>query len=169
MGGNNMYAIGETAFYGSNGICTIKDIQEKQFHGESQLYYVLESSVYPALVLYHPVHTDNSKLQKIMAPQLAKEIIMIFSQSPEEWNERHTVRMQTFKSTVDSRDHLKIAKLLNTILRKQQELKSEEKKLNQQDLQMVHQISTILYDEIAFALNISKVEVANKIESLIKQ
>ncbi|MEK4628376.1 MAG: CarD family transcriptional regulator [Solibacillus sp.] len=164
-----MYAIGDTAFYGTNGICTIKDIQEKQFQGESQLYYVLESNVYPALVLYHPVHTENSKLQKIIPQQLAEEIISVFSQSPGEWNERHAVRMQLFKSTIDTRDHLKIAQLLNTILRKQQELKAMDKKLNQQDMQMAQQISTILYDELALVLNMSKVEVANKIDTLIQQ
>lgn len=159
-----MYEIGDTAFYGTNGICKIKDIKEAAFHGESQLYYVLESTLYPSLILYHPVHGENSKLHKIVTPELAQQILDVFKNPADEWPDRNTLRSQNFKAVVASDDHLRIAQFLNTILRKQLDLIKLDKKLAAQDTQMMQQISTILYDELAISLKVSKEEIAKQVE-----
>lgn len=162
-----MYSIGDITFYGINGLCKIKDIREETFKGEKQLYYILASTLYPSMTLYHPVNSENSKLQKVMSPELANEIIDVFKKEAGEWHERNAVRNQQFKTVIKSDDHLQIAQFLNTILRKQKELVELDKKLPAQDLQMAQQISLILYDELSIALKISKDQVSQKIQSLI--
>lgn len=162
-----MYAIGDTAFYGANGVCKIKDIREERFHGEKQMYYILESTIYPSIVLYHPVHSVKSKLKKIILPAIAKQILDVFNNPAGEWHERNSTRNQQYKSVVDSEDHMKTAEFLNTILRKQQELTLQGKKLPSQDAQMAQQISSILYDELSISLDISKNDIEEKINAII--
>lgn len=164
-----MYAIGDTVFYGAHGICKIKDIQEQQFHGTNQPYYTLKSALYPSMILYHPVHTKDSRLKKIISKEYALQIIDCFRFPADEWQERNTARSQLFKAAVASADHLKIAQFLNTILRKQLEITEQSKKLAAQDTQMMQQVSTILFDELSLALNIPKDKITKQIEDIISK
>ena len=167
-GGYNMYAIGDITFYGINGLCKIKDIREETFKGETQLYYILQSTLYPSMTLYHPVHSENSKMQKVISPEMANQILDVFKNDAGEWPERNAVRSQQYKAVTESDDHLKIAQFLNTILRKQVELTELGKKLPAQDAQMAQQISTILYDELSISLKTSKDRISQQIQKLIE-
>ena len=162
-----MYAIGDTAFYGANGICKVKDIREERFHGENQLYYILESTIYPSVILYHPVHSAKSKLKKVISSAKAKQIIDVFKNPPGEWHERNSIRNQQYKLAIDSDDHMKIAEFLNILLRKQQELELQGKKFPSQDAQMAQQISAVLFDELSISLNMSKNDLEEKIKTII--
>lgn len=164
-----MYAIGDTAFYGANGLCTIKDIREEKFNGQNQLYYILESTIYPSLTLYHPVNSEKSKLQKMISVDIAKKIIEVFKNPSSEWNERNAARTQKYKAIVKSVDHLEIAQFLNTLFRRQNELATQGKKLSSQDAQMVQQISPILFDELSLSLKIPKEKVVEKVHAIIAQ
>ena len=62
-----MYQIGDVAFYNAYGICTITGIEDREFNGEAQPYYVLHSTHYPTLTLYHPINTDNPQLKKMLS------------------------------------------------------------------------------------------------------
>lgn len=166
-GGNKMYAIGDIAFYGINGLCKIVDIRDEAFKGEKQPYYILQSTLYPSMTLYYPVNVENSKLQKVISPALANEILDVFKNEASEWPERNAVRNQKYKAVIGSDNHLEIAQFLNTILRKQKELIALGKKLSAQDAQMAQQISTNLYDELSISLKIPKDQISKKIASYI--
>lgn len=162
-----MFEIGNIVFYGINGLCKIADIRDETFNGETQPYYILQSTMYPSMTLYHPVNTENCKLQKVISPELATEILEVFKNDGDEWHERNSARNQKYKAVIESEDQLEIAQFLNTILRKQKEYEEVGKKLPAQESQMAQQISAILYDQLAVSLKIPKEKVAKKIESLI--
>lgn len=162
-----MYSIGDVAFYNAYGICTVQGIEEREFNGQTQPYYILQSTHYPTLTLYHPVNSDNPQLKKILSKQEALQLLDCFKQPASTWEERPNTRSQQFKEILNSQNHLRIAQLMNTICRKKNELESAEKKLAPQDMQTLQRIAPILYDELALALDLTKEQVTLKIEQFM--
>lgn len=163
-----MFTVGDTVFYNSHGVCVIEDIQEKTFWGEKKFYYILSSYHNAALKLYYPVETDESQLTAIASKKKAELILEQFKNSPEPWNERIQERQQSYKKILKSNNHILIAKMINTILRKKTELENQDKKLPSGDQQTLNQVLPILYKELAVSLDISVDVVIKEVEQLIQ-
>lgn len=163
-----MFQIGDVAYYNAYGICTITGIEDREFNGEAQPYYILRSTHYPTLTLYHPVNTDNSQLKKVLSKEEATQLLDSFKQPASDWEDRANTRTQQFKAILNSRDHMQIAQLMNTLSRKKIALEAQDKKLSPQDTQVLQRITPILCDELALALGVSKEQMAAKIEKLMQ-
>lgn len=163
-----MYQIGDVTFYNVYGICTVVGIEDREFHGQTQQYYILHSSHYPSMKLYHPVVSENSNLKKILSKEAALDLLNCFKEPAGEWNERSNTRIQQFKEILNSNGHIQIAQLINTLFRKKMELESEDKKLSPQYAQILQRISPILYEELSIALELPKETVAKKVDQLIR-
>ena len=162
-----MYKIGDVTFYNAYGICTIQGIEDREFNGQVQPYYILHSTHYPTLTLYHPVNSDNPQLKKMLSKQEALQLLDYFKQPASTWETRPNTRAQRFKDILNSQSHQKIAQLMNTICRKKVELEAQDKKLSPQDMQILQRIAPILYDELALALDLTKEQITVKIEKLM--
>ena len=62
-----------------------------------------------------------------------------------------------------------IAQMINTILRKKNELELEDKKLASQEMQILKQVTPLLHKELSVSLEITVEEVADKIEEIIRK
>ncbi len=124
-----MFSIGDTVFYGSHGVCVIEDIEEQTFSGNTKSYYILRSFHDKTLKLFHPVDAAESKLTPIPSKEKGTLILDTFKNPPDEWNDRVNERGQNYQKILESNNHLLIAQMMNTILRKKQELELENKKL----------------------------------------
>lgn len=162
-----MFSKGDTVFYGSHGVCAIEDIQDQTFSGVKKSYYILRSYRDASLKLFHPVETENPKLTPIASKEKAKIILDTFKNAPSHWPERVNERSQYYEEILENENHIQIAQMMNTILRKQIELEREDKKLTTIDLQMVKNVSSILYEELAISLEVSIDEVKDKIDKII--
>lgn len=163
-----MFNIGDTVFYNSHGVCVIEDIQERTFWGETKSYYILSSYHNAALKLYYPVEAAESQLNAVASKKKAELILEQFKNPAEPWYERLQERHQSFKKILKSNNHIQIAKMINTILRKKTELENQEKKLPSGDQQVLNQVQPILYKELAVSLDISVEVVIKEVEQLIE-
>lgn len=163
-----MYQVGDIAFYNVYGICKIEGIEEREFHGQTQLYYILHSTHYPSMKLYHPVTSEKSNLKKILTEEAARSLLDCFKQPGGEWNEHSNTRMQQFKEILNSNGHVKIAELMNTLYRKKIELEGQDKKLSPQYSQILQKLMPILYEELSIALELPKETIENKIDTLVR-
>lgn len=164
-----MFSIGDVVFYNAHGVCSIEDIKEQKFGTETKLYYILRSHHTTSITLYHPVNSTKSKLKKMMTVEQAQKLLKIFEQPTGEWSERNTDRNQNYQKTLNSDNHEEIAKMVNTLLRRQQELLLVDKKLPSQDAQMLQRVLPILEEELSISLKLSNQEVSKLIEEKIKQ
>ena len=162
-----MYKIGDLTFYKSHGICRIESIVEQNFTGTPMQYYVLQSKLRPGVTLYHPVESDNCQLEKLLSYDEAMKIIDTFANEASDWDERNTNRQRHHNEILSSNDHLKIAQLMNTLLRKEVELQQQEKKLASQDAQMLQQITMIIFDILELALKQTKAQLEQQIQKNI--
>ena len=164
-----MYSIGDSVFYNANGVCVIEEIKEQSFTGQSRLYYTLRSKRNPSIQLYHPVDSKDSKLTNIASKQNAQLILDTFKKPANEWLDRATARSHQYQDILKTNDHVRIAQMMNSILRKRIELKQIDKKLPAQDDHMLQHVSPILYEELSISLNIPYQEVVEKIEIIISE
>ncbi|MEK9197251.1 CarD family transcriptional regulator [Ureibacillus sp. 179-F W5.1 NHS] len=163
-----MFTIGDKVFYGAHGVCVIQDIQELSFSGQQKHYYVLHSYHDASIKLYHPVETEDSKLAPITSKKEAEGILEIFKNPPDVWQERMVDRSQHYQNILESKDHVQIAQMMNTILRKKNELEQDNKKLTNHDTQILKQVSPIFYEELAISLELSVEEVMKRVEETIQ-
>ncbi|WP_274309681.1 CarD family transcriptional regulator [Solibacillus daqui] len=163
-----MYKIGDLTLYKSHGICQIDSIVEQNFTGTPMQYYVLQSKLQPGVTLYHPVESDNCQLEQLLSYDEARKMLDIFSNEASEWDERITNRQRNHSQILGKNNHLEIAQLMNTILRKEQELEQQEKKLASQDAQMLQQVSMVIFDILELTLKQSKAEIEQQIHQKIQ-
>lgn len=158
-----MYKIGDLTFYKSHGICQIDSIVEQNFTGTPMQYYVLQSKLRPGVTLYHPVESDNSQLERLITSEEAGKIMDTFANDSNDWDDRNTNRQRFHNDILNRNNHLEIAQLMNTLLRKELALQQQDKKLASQDTQMLHQISMLIYDVLELALKQSKTQIQKQI------
>lgn len=163
IGADKMYKIGDLTYYKSHGICRIESIIEQNFTGTPMQYYVLQSKLRPGVTLYHPVESNNCQLEKLLTYDEAMKIIDIFANDASDWDERNTNRQRHHNEIFNSNDHLQIAQLMNTLLRKEIELQQHEKKLASQDTQMLQQITVGIFDILELALKQPKEKLEQQI------
>ena len=97
-----MFQTGDTILYGTHGVCTIQSIEEMNFSGTKQEYYILSPVYNKASTVYVPVHNEKltAKMNRILS---ADEIYELIRSMPDEktiWIENETARKERFQQIV---------------------------------------------------------------------
>lgn|SRR5690606_27636302 len=162
-----MFKVGELVIYSVHGLCEIDDITERTFRGETKSYYVLHPKKDSSLTINVPVDSDKLSLLKTINKEEAKVILESFREPGMEWIEDVRQRQRKYSSLINAGDRKDICKIANTLLRKSKEAAENKKKLYDQDRKMLTNIETILFNELAMALDTTPEEISKKINKLI--
>ncbi|MBT2681278.1 CarD family transcriptional regulator [Bacillus sp. ISL-35] len=164
-----MFSIGDMVIYSAHGICKIDDICEKTVLGVTRPYYVLHPmNDNHHLTLSVPVHSDKVALHEMVHKEDAEEILDSFRNPGVDWNDKPNVRHNLFSNIVSNGDRMEIARLINTLMRKKIEAEQNEKKLYEQDRKILDTTQTILFKEIAIALNTTVERIHEHVTRLLK-
>ncbi|RPF50092.1 CarD family transcriptional regulator [Aquisalibacillus elongatus] len=165
-----MYNKGDLIIYSTHGICRIDNITEKNIAGTTRTYYILspiENNQH--LTISIPVDNNGMLMLSLVNENEAKDILQTFESDGLEWIDNANNRNQVFNKKINSGDRKDIASIANTLIRKQHELKQNEKTLYENDQKLLTKIKSILFKEISLALNISIDEVNEKIQNKMFQ
>ena len=167
-----MYQINDVVVYGLHGVCRITEIEEKEFAGESQMYYTMRPDFNDRSTFFVPVNNEKSKkkVRDLLTPEEINELIRSMPQLEEikVMHEKH--RKAVYKEIIESGDRSEIIRLVKTIyVRREAQLKAG-KKQHLIDERFLKEAETVLYDEFAFVLNIDRESVIphikNELENL---
>lgn len=163
-----MFNIGELVIYSAHGICKIEDICEKTVSGVTRPYYVLHPMDNAHnLTLSIPVHSDKVAILELLNKEDALEILDSFRYPGIEWTEKPSIRFNLYSDIVSSGDRKEIARIIITLMRKNIEAKQNEKKLYEQDRKLLTSTQSILFKELAIALNTSVDKIHEKINEML--
>ncbi|MBQ4091986.1 MAG: CarD family transcriptional regulator, partial [Firmicutes bacterium] len=72
-----MYQIDDVVVYGLHGVCRITEIEEKEFAGESHLYYTMHPIFDNRSIFFVPVDNEKSKkkVRTLLSSDEIKELI----------------------------------------------------------------------------------------------
>lgn len=156
FGGIVMYKINDNIIYGSHGICSIVDITEQKFNFETKTYYVLRPHNNCSSSIYVPVDNEKliSKMRRILSKEEISELIKVMPDANDEWIENKNERNEQFRSILSSGNRYDIIKLIKTIYKHNEYLKTIGKKPHSSDMQFFKEAEKLIYEEFALVLNI---------------
>ncbi len=147
--------------YGTQGICRIVDVTEKDFMGEKKEYYVLKPINETGSTLYAP--KGNEKAEKKMRRILSEEEIyaLIDSMSGEDanWIEKENERKECYKKIIASGDRVELIRMIKALYLQKKKREMEGKHLYISDERFMKEAEKILYDEFQYVLKLNKTEV----------
>lgn len=164
-----MFKIGEVIIYSGHGLCRIDDICEKTILGETKKYYVLQPIDNHQLTISIPVDNEKVVMLGLVEKEEAQQIVDSFDQTGFEWETNANTCYQTFRNIINSGNRSEIAKVVNTLLRKKIEAKQNDKKLYERDLKLLTETQSILYKELALALDKTVEEIEQTINESIRK
>ncbi|MBE6623350.1 MAG: CarD family transcriptional regulator [Ruminococcaceae bacterium] len=149
-----MYKTGDKVIYPGTGVCIIKDIINQKFlHTDERTYYVLKA-VYDNsdTTIYCPVDSTEVNLKKLLDKDEILELIHTIPQKTL-WIENDNERRKLFSALLREGDRQKLLCMITEIHKKLKEKEAEGKKLHLSDEKALEKAEKMLYQEIAYSLN----------------
>ena len=155
--GNEMYSIGQTVLYGTNGVCNITDITTKKVGKISLEYYVLKPLCSNTSTLFVPIHNEQlvSKIRYVLTEDEIKNVLENLPEC-DEWNNNKFERAENFKGIIASADFLELVKLIRLIHIHEVQQYSHGKRLHISDERILKEAEKMVCDEVSFVLQIDR-------------
>ena len=146
-----MLAVGQTVVYGTQGVCTVKEISMLKLGKTKGEYYVLSPIDDPGSTVYVPTASEKlaNKLRPVLTGNEANALIDEAANEPLEWIASDNER----KSVCDD--------IVKNGSRKQ--LMDQKKHFHNVDAQYLKTAERMLHGELAYALGIAAADVAEYI------
>ena len=154
-----MFTINEYVVYGQNGVCKIVDIRKEKFEAQEKLYYVMQPVYAKSSVLYSPVDKNMDKFRAIITREEIDELIHITPDETADWIDNDHNRHEYFRKVLKEGDPRELVKLIITLSSHRSVQASRGKKFHIADDRVMKEAEKVLYEEIAFVLDIPPDEV----------
>ncbi|MEF9935372.1 MAG: CarD family transcriptional regulator [Clostridium sp.] len=162
-----MFNKGDLIIYSSHGICCIDSICDIDVLGESKKYYILHPIENAKLKISIPVDSKKVLMKELVTESEAKDIFESFSGDGIEWIEASSYRNKVYSDILKNGGRDQISGLLNTLLRREQVAISDGKVFNERDSKLIKSIKSVLFKEMALALDISYEQVEQKVNNIM--
>lgn len=156
------YAPNDKVIYGSNGVCTLVEITQKDFGGQVRDYYVLRPETLGTSVFYVPVDSPlSARIRPVKSAAELQDLIAACEVSADEWITDDRTRQLMMKQTVEEGDTHQLLRLFKLLRLQQRQLQQNGKKLRAADDRFMRDIRTILTDELLLSVSMPKEEAAD--------
>lgn len=149
-----MFQVGDTITYGTQGVCRIVGTEENDLGGDTVEYYVLKPVFDENATVYVPKNNRIllSKMRPVLSEQEARALLHTVQDIKTVWTDDDAKRRQEFQELLSCGDRTELCALIKTLSAHQKQQKSKGKHLHINDEAVLKQAKTLLFSEIAFAL-----------------
>jgi len=147
-----LFKINDTVLYSQRGVCKIVDMDGS--------FYTL-SPIYSKDILIKVPIASESKMRKTLSKEEIDNAIENMVDVP--WIENDKERQNAFRKILSSGDRTQVIGLIRLLYLRQQELKKHHKKLHIADERMFKEAESLLYNEFAFVLNLTRESIVSYI------
>lgn len=166
-----MFNINDVIVYGSNGVCKIEGIENKELMGTKKQYFVLKPIKSNASTYFVP--TENNRLLAKMKSLLSKEEIneLIDSMVKEKanWITNENERKEKYRNIISDGNRLELIKMIKSIFIQKKEREANGKRLHASDERFFRDAERLLYGEFQYVLNLNEDQlmtyIFNRIEN----
>ena len=162
-----MLTVGQTVVYGTQGVCTVKEISMLKLGKTKGEYYALSPIDDPGSTVYVPTANEKlmSKLRPVLTGEEADALITEAVREPLEWIESDAERKSACDDIVKNGDRKQLMRLVGMLYRRRELLKDQKKHFHNVDAQYLKTAERMLHGELAYALGIAVDDVADYIRS----
>ena len=160
-----MLAVGQTVVYGTQGVCTVREISMLKLGKTKGEYYVLSPVDDPGSTVYVPTANEKlmGKLRPVLTEKEADALIDEAVREPLEWTVSDAERKSACDDIVKSGDRKQLMQLVGMLYRRREALKDQKKHFHNIDAQYLKTAERMLHGELAYALGIAADDVADYI------
>lgn len=164
-----MFSVGDTVVYGTQGVCTIKDISMLRLGRVKGEYYVLAPVADPGSVVYVPTSNEKllGKMRAVLSRAEAEELILEASREPMPWISDDASRKSFCDDIVKNGSRSDLMRLVGMLYCRREELKQQKKHFHNVDAQYLKAAERLLHDELAYALGIPIEQVPDYIQQRV--
>jgi CarD family transcriptional regulator len=152
-----MFQVNDVIVYGTQGVCTIVDIEEKNISGSKKKYFVLKPVNEKGAIVFAP--TDNPHVLKKMRKLLSQEEIdRLIDSMPEQdaiWIDNENERKERYRGILAAGDRLELIQMIKSIHSHRKDREAEGKRLHMSDERFFKDAEQILYNEFQYVLKLS--------------
>lgn len=162
-----MLAVGQTVVYGTQGVCTVKELSMLKLGKTKGEYYVLSPLDDPGSTVYVPTANEKlmSRLHPVLSSDEADALIIEAINEPLEWIVSDNERKAVCDEIVKNGSRKQLMQLIAMLYRRREALKDQKKHFHNVDAQYLKTAERMLHGELAYALGINADEVADYIRS----
>lgn len=156
-----MFQVKDAVIYGTQGVCEIEEIAEKDLMGKRRIYYVLRPVSQMGSKVYVPVDNENSvsRMRKLLSVEEIDQLILNMTNKKTQWVENDGARKEQYKEILKEGNRESLISMIRAIYQHKQETVEKGKKLHAVDENAMREAERLLYDEFAYVLNIKREEV----------
>ncbi len=158
-----MFKVGDNIVYPMHGAGTIESIEEKEFLGETQKYYVMKMPVGDVKVMVPTKNAELIGVRDVIENDRCEGVFDVFNNNTQvvtsNWNKRYRDNMERMKSG----DIFEVAEVVRNLTFKQ-----KEKGLATGEKKMLSNAKQILVSELVLAEDSSKESVEQMIDERIE-
>lgn len=164
-----MFQVNDIVVYGRHGVCRITDIGtiSMSMADRRKLYYTLKPLFGHDAVIYVPVDREDSVMRPVMTNQEAKELIGEIPDIECTWSVNEREREAQYKEALRTCDGRELVKIIKLLYQRKQIRVRQGKKMTSVDERYFHQAQERLYEELGYALDISRENVESYITDSI--
>lgn len=159
------FKVGDFVLYGTDGVCRISEVTEREIGGERYRYFILVPVYDEKSTIFLPL--GNEKLLNRMRPVVSQgefdSIAEEVAKSEYEWIESDSQRKEAFRLIIDESCTYDLLKLLKMVYTHREERLADGKKLHVVDERVMKEAEKILQDEVAYSFKISREEAMFRI------
>lgn len=150
----------DTVMYGGHGACTLVEITEKDFGGDTKSYYVLRPAFSGSSVFYVPLDSEalTAKMRPIKSAEEISRLLPICNEW--QWVDDDRTRQNSLKSVVDGGGTELLISAYKQLFDRQKAFSAEGKKLRAADDRYMKEIEKLLLEEFSYSFEIQKDEIA---------
>ncbi|MDD3222526.1 MAG: CarD family transcriptional regulator [Clostridia bacterium] len=166
-----MFQVNDMVLYGSNGVCELVDIDERDCGGKLVKYYILKPIYASNSTVFVPVNNPKltSKMRHVLTKEEITQMIHSIPDSDREWITDERTRKEKFRDIVSRADTYELIQLIEALLKHQKEAVERGKKLHIADERMLREAEKMICDEFAYVLGIAQEDVPNYIDNSIQE
>lgn len=156
-----MFNINDVVVYGTDGICTIVDITEKNFGNEIEEYYILCPLGKESNTVYVPVYNEKIllRMRKVLTASEADEFVHSLPKKGLEWIPNERERQREYKNILLYGEPGDLFTMIRALYDKQDEQTDIGKKLHASDERYLRDAERLLFEELAYALGLKQSEI----------
>lgn len=156
-----MYQEKDTVLYGTQGVCRIEEIAEKNFNGKNRIYYVLKPVFHEGATVFVPLDNEalTSRMRKVLSAEEIRKLILKMPGEQTIWIENDVQRKERYKEILEEGDRVSLIRMIKTLYQHQQKQLVKGKKLHAADERSMKEAERMLYEEFAHVLKIRREQV----------
>lgn len=159
-----MFEKGATVYYGTAGVCKVRDVCLSPFDkNDERMYYVLDPlGIDNSTVIYAPAEGGRVVLRCIMSTAEAEELLRSLPELDglEIENEKH--RREEYKNAVRGADPRRIARLIKTIYIRKKNTPKGQKRISDTDVEFDKLGRKALLGELAAVFGVAEAEAERR-------